>query len=57
VCVRDSVLQGEKDSVSNKIDHWRKTCGANVGLISEMIRNAANDVVPTDHIFSLLIYK
>ena len=46
----------EKDSIGNKIDRWGKTCGANVGLISEMIRNVANDVVPTIHIFSLLIY-
>ncbi len=57
VCVGGSVLQREKDSVSNKIDHRRKRCGANMGLISEMIKNVASDVVPTIHIFSLLIYK
>ncbi len=33
-CVRDSVFQGEKDSISDKIDSARKTCGVNVGLIS-----------------------
>ncbi len=56
-CVGDSVLQREKDSISNKIDHWRKTCGANLGLIREMIKNVASDIVPTIRIFSLLIYK
>jgi hypothetical protein len=57
VCVRDSVSQGEKDSISNKTDRWRTTCGANVGLISEKIKNVANDIVPMICIFSLLIYK
>ncbi len=34
----------------------RKTCGANVRLISEMIKNVANDVVPMICIFPLLIF-
>jgi hypothetical protein len=32
----------------------RKTCGANVRLISEMIKNVANDVIPMICMFSLL---
>ncbi len=55
--VGDSVLRREKDSVSNKVDHWRKRCGANLGLISKMIENVASDVVPMIRNFSLLIYK
>ncbi len=43
--------------VWHKIDHWRKTCGANVRLIMEVIKNVANDVVSMICIFSLLIYK
>ncbi len=50
-------MQKESDGVGNKIDRKQKTCGANVRLISEMIKNVANDVVPTICIFSLLIYK
>ncbi len=50
-------MQREGDGVGNKIDCWRKTCGANVILISKAIKKVANDVVPMIHIFSLLIYK
>ncbi len=57
VCVRGRALQKEGDGVGNKIDRYRKTYGANVRLISERIKNVANDVVPTICIFSLLIYK
>ncbi len=52
-CVRGRVLQG----VGHKIDRQRKTCGANVRLISEVIKNVANDIVPMICIFCLLIYK
>jgi hypothetical protein len=57
VCVRVRVLQKARNGVGHKIDCWRKTCGANVRLISEVIKNVANDVVTTICIFSLLIYK
>jgi hypothetical protein len=58
----ESVLEadhcGEREMASeNKIDHERKTCGVNVRLISEVIKNVANDVVPTICSFSLLLYK
>ncbi len=56
-CVRVRVLQKARNGVSHKIDRWRKTCGANVRLISGVIKNVANDVVPMICIFSLLIYK
>jgi len=55
--VRGRALRREGDGVGHKIDCWRKTCGANVRLISEVIKNVANDVVPMICIFSLLIYK
>ncbi len=55
--VRGRVLQRERDGFGNKIDCLRKTYGAKVRLISGVIKNAANDVVPTISIFSLLIYK
>jgi hypothetical protein len=51
------VLQGEKDSAGNKNRQIEKTCGANVRLMSKMIKNVANDIVPMICIFSLLIYK
>ncbi len=57
MCVRGRLLQREGDGVGNKIDCLRKTCGANVRLISGLIQNVTNDVVPTICIFSLLIYK
>jgi hypothetical protein len=56
-CVRGRGLQREGDGASNNIDRQRKTYGANVRLISEMIKNVANDVVPMICIFPLLIYK
>ncbi len=51
-CVRGKALRRERDGVSNKL-----TCGANVRFIIKMIKNVANDYVPTICIFSLLIYK
>ncbi len=59
---RESVLEAEhlwrdRDGVGNKIDCWRKTYGANVRLISSMIKNVTNYVVPMICIFYLLIYK
>jgi hypothetical protein len=49
--VRGRALQGENDIISNKTDQYRKHCVANVILISNMIKNVANDVVPTICIF------
>ncbi len=46
--VLETVCCREKDSVSNKIDRCGKTWGANGGLISEMIGNVADDVVPAN---------
>jgi hypothetical protein len=57
VCVRVRVLQKARNGIGHKIDHWRKICGANVRLISEVIKHVANDVVPPIYIFSRLIYK
>ncbi len=55
--VRGRALQRERDGVGNKIDCLSNTYGVNVRLISGVIENAANDVVPMICIFSLLIYK
>ena len=57
MCVRGRALQQEEDCVVNKIAHWRKTYGANVRLISGVIKNVANDVVPMIRICSVLVYK
>jgi hypothetical protein len=56
-CVRGRVLRREGDGNRHKMDRWRKTCGANVRLISEMIKKVANYIVSMICIFSLLIYK
>ncbi len=53
----DCCRERERDSFGNKIDRQRKTNGVNVRLISGVIENVANDVVPTICIFSLLVYK
>ncbi len=58
----ESVLEAEhcrerEMASENKIDCYRKTCGVNVRLISEVIKNVANEVVPTICSFSLLLYK
>jgi len=37
--------------------HMETQMEKNVRLISEMIKNVANDVIPTICIFSLLVYK
>ncbi len=55
--VRGRALQREGDGVRHKIDDKQKICGANVRLISEVIKNVANDVLPMICNFSLLIYK
>ncbi len=56
VCERQSIAGKERwhRQYNRRLE---KTCGANVRLISEMIKIVANDVVPTICIFSLLIYK
>ena len=53
VCVRGRALWREGDGIGNKINCERKTYDANVRLISRVIKNVANDVVPTICIVNL----
>ncbi len=57
VFVRGRALQKEGDGIGNKKNPQRKTYGMNVRLNSTVIKNVANDVVPTICISSLLVYK